>query len=323
MYINAMGHYVPDLRIDNDHFLKVNGLTSEWITQRTGIVTRSRCREGENQYTMGIEAVENALPRLPYDVKDVDLIVGAAYAAYDTVATMGHIAQREYDIDHAKVVYVTSACSSFINAMEVVETYFAAGKARKALIVCSEHNSYYADESSPKDGHLWGDGAVAFFLSKDRVSPSDWEVRTVFTEGLGNVGKGPEGVKLRPKEEGITMPDGRDVFIHACRYMIYALNKALDQCGMTMAEVDRIITHQANKRIVAQVAHQLDKPMGDFINNIEALGNTGSASAPLVLSQYQDEIAPGAKVALTVFGGGYSCGTFIAEKPVALTQTEE
>lgn len=76
MYINAMGHYVPDLRIDNDHFLKVNGLTSEWITQRTGIVTRSRCREGENQYTMGIEAVENALPRLPYDVKDVDLIVG-------------------------------------------------------------------------------------------------------------------------------------------------------------------------------------------------------------------------------------------------------
>lgn len=315
MYVNAMGHYVPGLRIDNEHFLQVNGLTSDWITQRTGIITRSRCEEGENQYTMGLEAVEDALKRCPYDVKEVDLIVGAAYAVYDSVATVGHIVQREYDINHAKVMYVTSACSSFINGLEVVETYFAAGKATKAILVCSEHNSYYANESSPKDGHLWGDGAVAFFLSKERVAPSDWEIHTVFTEGLGNVGKGPEGVKLRPKEDGITMPDGRDVFIHACRYMIYSLNKALEQSGMTMDRIGKIITHQANKRIVAQVAHQLDKPMEDFINNIEELGNTGSASAALVLSQYQDDIEPGTNVALTVFGGGYSCGTFIVEKP--------
>lgn len=316
MYINAMGHYVPSLRIDNDYFLNINGLTADWIVQRTGIMTRSRCAEGENQFTMGLAAIENALSRLPYSIKDVDLIVGAAYAAYDTVATMGHIAQREYDMVGAKVLYVTSACSSFINAMEVVETYFAAGKATKALIVCSEHNSYYANESSPKDGHLWGDAAVAYFLSKDRVAASDWEVKSVFTEGLGNVGKGPDGVKLRPKEDGITMPDGRDVFLHACRYMIYALHKALEQSSMDMGDINKIITHQANKRIVAQVAHQLDKPMTDFINNIEELGNTGSASAPLVLSQCQDDVKPGANVALTVFGGGYSCGTFITTKPI-------
>lgn len=315
MYINAMGHYVPSPRVDNEHFLEVNGLTSDWIVQRTGIVTRSKCAEGENQYTMGINAIEDALPRLPYDVKDVDLIVGAAYAAYDTVATMAHVAQREFDIDKAKALYLTSACSSFINGVEVVEAYFALGKASKALLICSEHNTYYSNESSPKDGHLWGDGAVAFFLSKERISPSDWEVKTVFTEGLGNIGKGPEGVKLRPKEDGITMPDGRDVFLHACRYMIYALNHALKQADMTMSDVDKIITHQANKRIVAQVAHQLDKPMDDFINNIEELGNTGSASAPLVLSQHQDDLEPGSVVALTVFGGGYSCGTFIVEKP--------
>lgn len=316
MYINAMGHYVPSLRVDNDHFLNVNGLTSDWIVQRTGILTRSKCGEGENQYTMATEAVDDALKRLAsYDVKDVDLIVGAAYAAYDTVATVGHIVQREYDINHAKVVYVTSACSSFINGLEIVEAYFAAGKATKALLICSEHNTYYSNESSPKDGHLWGDGAVAYFISKERMSPSDWEVKTVFTEGLGNVGKGPEGVKLRPKEDGITMPDGRDVFVHACRYMIYALRKALEQCGMQMSDINKIITHQANKRIVAQVAHQLELPMDSFINNIEELGNTGSASAPLVLSQWQDNLQPGVKVALTVFGGGYSCGTFIVEKP--------
>lgn len=315
MYINAMGHYVPSQRVDNDYFLDINGLTADWILQRTGIRTRSKCADGENQNTMAMEAIEDAMRSLPYDIKDVDLIVGAAYAAYDTVATVGHQAQRQYDIDGAKVLYLTSACSSFINGLEVVETYFAAGKATKALLICSEHNTYYSNESDPKAGHLWGDGAVAYFISKERVAPTDWKVSTVFTEGLGNVGKGPDGVRLRPKEDGITMPDGRDVFIHACRYMIYALNKALDNARLKIEDISRLITHQANKRIVAQVAHQLDKNLDDFINNIEELGNTGSASAPLVLSQYKDEIPEGSKVALMVFGGGYSCGAFIAEKP--------
>lgn len=315
MYINAMGAYVPSDRISNDYFLNVNGLTNEWIAQRTGILTRSKAGEGENQFTMALEAIDNAMPRLPYDIKEVDLIVGAAYAAYDTVGTVGHIAQRHYNIAGAKVVYATSACSSFINGLEIAECYFKAGKATKALIICSEHNTYYSNESDPKSGHLWGDAAVAFFVSKEHVAETDWKILDIFTEGLGHLGKGPGGVVLRPKEQGIEMPDGRDVFIYACRYMIHALNKSLENAGLAPTDLGHLITHQANKRIVAQVAHQLDRPMTDFFNNIEELGNTGSASAPLVLVQYADEIKSGEKVALTVFGGGYSCGCFIVEKP--------
>lgn len=316
MYINAMGAYVPEGRITNDYFLAVNGLTSEWITQRTGIVSRSKAAADENQFTMAIDAIDDALPRLPYDIKDVDLIVGAAYAAYDTVGTVGHVAQQHYGIAGAKVVYATSACSSFINGLEIADCYFKAGKATKALIICSEHNTYYSNETDPKSGHLWGDAAVAFFVSKEQVAPNDWKVLSIFTEGLGHLGKGPNGVLLRPREDGIVMPDGRDVFIHACRYMIYALNKALEESGLQPADLGHLISHQANKRIVAQVAHQLDRPMDDFFNNIETLGNTGSASAPLVLCQFADQVKPGEKVALTVFGGGYSCGCFITEKPV-------
>lgn len=312
-----MGAYVPAGRITNDYFLNINGLTAEWIEQRTGIRSRSRAADGENQFSMAVEAVDDALPGLPYNVKDVDLIVGAAYAAYDTVGTVGHVLQRQYDIAHAKVIYATSACSSFINGMEIAECYFKAGKATKAIIVCSEHNSYYANEADPKSGHLWGDAAVAFFVSKERVADTDWEVLDIFTEGLGNLGKGPNGVVLRPKECGISMPDGRDVFIHACRYMIYALNRSLGNLGITIDSLGHIITHQANMRIVAQVAHLLDKPMSDFFNNIEELGNTGSASAALVLTQNRDSVAPGERVALLVFGGGYSCGSLIVQKPCA------
>lgn len=152
---------------------------------------------------------------------------------------------------------------------------------------------------------------MAFFISKERESENDVEILDVFTEGLGNVGKGPEGVKLRPKEGGIMMPDGRDVFIHACKYMIYALKKSLGHTGLKIEDINKLICHQANKRIVAQVAHQLDKPLDDFLNNIETLGNTGSASAALVLTQNLDKFKKGDKAALMVFGGGYSCGCFI------------
>lgn len=311
MYINATGFYVPVGRLDNEHFLNVNGLTSEWIEQRTGIKSRSIAGEGENVDTMGIEAIEDALPKLPYDIKDVNLIVQASYCAYDTVATTAHLAQRKYEIDGAKALYVSAACSSFINGLEVIEGYFASGKADKALLICSEHNTYYSNETDAKCGHLWGDAAVAYFVSKDRVSESDIEVEEIFTEGLGHLGKGPDGVKLRPHEDGITMPDGRDVFIYACRYMVYALNKVLGDKGLDIKELKKVVCHQANMRIVARVAHQLDLPMDSFLNNISDLGNTGSASAPLVLAQNLDKFNKGDRTALVVFGGGYSCGSVL------------
>lgn len=311
MFINAIGKYVPGQRIDNNYFKEVNGLDSDWILQRTGIRSRSRCSGDESVDSMAFEAVEDALKSLPYDVRETNLIVAAHYCAYDTVATVGHKVQRLHRIDNAKVVYASSACSSFINGLEIIEGYFAMGKADKALLICSEQNSYYADETDPKSGHLWGDAAVAYFISKDRLSPGDMEILGVFTQGLGHVGKGPDGVRLRPKEDGITMPDGRDVFIYACRYMCHALNRLLEHTGCGVSDLKYLITHQANKRIVAQVAHMLDLPMERFLNNIEEYGNTGSASCALVLAENLDKFEKNDLVALMVFGGGYSCGSFL------------
>ena len=102
MYINATGFYVPEERVPNQHFFELNGLTSEWIEQRTGIKTRSKARPDENINTMGLEAIRNALPKLPYDIKEIDLIVAASYSPYDTVATAAHVAQREFQIQEAK-----------------------------------------------------------------------------------------------------------------------------------------------------------------------------------------------------------------------------
>lgn len=150
MFINATGFYVPEERVDNQHFLELNGLTSEWIEQRTGIRSRSKAKAEENINTMSMEAVRNALPKLPYDITDVDLIVSASYSPYDTVATAAHLAQHEFHIENAKALYLSSACSSFLNALEVVEGYFAMGKATKALILSADKNSAYYNETDPK-----------------------------------------------------------------------------------------------------------------------------------------------------------------------------
>ncbi len=310
MYINAIGHYIPENRISNEYFKELNGLDPDWIIQRTGIETRSRCGENENIDTMAFEAVENALPHLPYSIQDVTLIIAAHYCAYDTVGTVAHKIQRRYKISGAKALYASSACSSFVNGLEIVEGYFAMGKANRALLICSEQNSYYSDDHDSKEGHLWGDAAVAYFISNDKESEKDIEILGIFTEGLGDLGKGPDGVMLRPKENGIQMPDGRDVFLYAVKYMQYAMEKNLNDCELTKDDINYFITHQANMRIVKQLAHMMEVPMERFLNNIQELGNTGSASAPLVLAQHKNELNKGDKLTLMVFGGGYSCASF-------------
>lgn len=178
MFINATGFYVPEERVDNQHFLELNGLTSEWIEQRTGIRSRSKAKAEENINTMSMEAVRNALPKLPYDITDVDLIVSASYSPYDTVATAAHLAQHEFHIENAKALYLSSACSSFLNALEVVEGYFAMGKATKALILSADKNSAYYNETDPKAGHLWGDAAAAFSSRRNAFRkriPRSWK----------------------------------------------------------------------------------------------------------------------------------------------------
>lgn len=313
MYINTTGYYIPEGRVYNDHFLNVNGLTSDWILKRTGISSRSKAAENEGHNSMGLNAIADAVAKLSYDIKEVDLIVSASYSPYDTVATLAHITQQKYDIPNMKAVYASAACSSFVNGLEIIEGYFAMGKAKKALLVCSEHNTYYSNESDPKCGHLWGDGAVAFFLSAERQNENDSEIKQIYTRGLGNVSKGPEGVRLRPKEGGIAMPDGRDVFVHACKYMIQALEGVTSPENLKIQDLTYIICHQANKRIVANVAHQLELSDDKFLNNIEDLGNTGSASAAIVFAQNKEKFKKGDRIGLTVFGGGYSCGAFVVE----------
>jgi len=308
MYINATGYYIPEERVTNEHFAQIAGLTDEWIVQRTGIRTRSRARTDENVNTMSLEAVKNTLPSLPYDIKEVDLIISSTYSPYDTVGTAAHAVQREFGIVNTKAFMLSSACSSFSNALEIVEGYFAMGKAHKALIIGGDKNSAYSNENDFKAGHLWGDAAVAFFLSDERVSDNDCEILEIYTEALGCTGKGPEGIQLRPRDGGISMPEGKDVFVRACTIMPENARRLLSHQGFTFDDMAYFIGHQANLRILKNIASNLGLPEAKVLSNIEELGNTGSASCALVFAQNRARFRKGDLVCISVFGGGYSAG---------------
>ena len=312
-YINATGYYIPTKRVPNSYFAELYGKPEEWFTQRTGIRTRSRASDKETIDYMSIKAVENAIRTVPFPVGEIDLIVFASYSPDDLVGTTAHRVQREFGIENAKALYVSSACSSAMNAIEIVASFLASGIASKALVIAADRNSTYSDDHDPAHGHLWGDAAVAYFLSTERFGAGDIEIVDIETRGLGHIGAGPDGVYLRPRTDGIGigMPNGRDVFNQACTYIERYTREILQRNELDVASLDWFVSHQANLRIVSHVCGELGLPMERTLNNIEELGNTGCGSSLLSLAQHRDRLKPGDNIVVATFGGGYSVGAML------------
>jgi 3-oxoacyl-[acyl-carrier-protein] synthase III len=314
MYINAASHYLPATTIHNDRYECLAGVSDDWIEKRSGIRSRIRACCDENTNTMAIEACRDGVGQIPYSFKEIDLIVGATYTPYDTIATLAHAVQHFLEVPQTRAISISSACSSFINAIEVVEGYFATGKAHKALVIASEHNSAYSDDTDATCGPLWGDGAGAIFISQEIISEKDVKIVDVHTTGLGHLGKAMDAIHLRPGKGGLRMPAGKDVFINAVRYMVTEVNKILEKNHYTVKDIAHLIPHQANLRIIAQVGEALGLHNGEVITNVEDTGNTGCASTIIALSQNWKKFKKDELIAVTVFGGGYSSGAMLLRK---------
>jgi len=260
---------------------------------------------------MAVEAVKKVFFNSPVSLIEIDLFVGATYMPCDTVGTLAHAVQKQFNITNAKCFTIDSACSSFVNALEIVDCYFANKIATKALIIVSENNSIYNDCSDSNSGFLWGDGTTALVGSNERFFDNDLEVLDINTRGLGNVGKNIKGVCLKPANGCIKMPYGKDVFQHACIYMFEEAEQMLQNNNLSISEIDYFIPHQANTRIIEYVVKKMKINQDRVLNNIEYFGNSGSASSPIILVQNQNLFKSGDKILITVFGGGYSSGSML------------
>ncbi len=308
MFLNSISYYLPEQRISNDYFTDLSGISDDWIIERTGIKERRRASSDENTHTMGVEAVK----RMNVDLSDVDLIVGATYTPYDMIVTLAHAIQNHLNISDIPAVTVSSACSSFINAAEIVEGYFATGKAKKALVVTAEHNSAYSIDEEPKSGPLWGDGAAVSLFEKERATDGLF-VKAIKSAGAANIGKAMEGVMLHPKN-GLSMPNGKDVFINACAKMSNITEQILEENHLQLSDLSYLAPHQANFRITKKVLSNLGLTEDKALSNIQYLGNTGCAGAVIAMGEKWDDFKQGDVVVSSVFGGGYSYGSMLLVK---------
>lgn len=308
VYLAAIADYVPDGRVDNAYFARLTGREPSWFEKRTGIRTRSRAGAGENTSTMGLEAVARLAAAHESALAGVDLVVAASYTPWDTIGTMAHAVQRRFELHGARAMLLSSACSSFIDALELAVAYLETGRARRALIVAAEHNSLYAADEDAQSGHLWGDGAAAALVTAERLQQPALRIGALAAAGLAHVGLGPEAVRLEPRGVGLVMPHGKDVFHHACLGMEHAARALLEAQQLGPQGLRLFIAHQANRRIIDHVAERLQLERSQVATTLEELGNTGCASAPITLSRNWSALRRGDAALMVVFGGGYSSG---------------
>jgi len=305
----GIGANVPEARVTNDDLARVVETSDAWIRQRTGIAERRRATAGVSTAELALPASRRALQAAEVLPSEIELIVlGTSTPDQPFPATACHL-QRLLGAQGALAVDVLAACSSWLYAVSVAERYIAGGTVRRALVVGSEVMSRLLDYTDRTTCILFGDGAGAAVLG-----PSDTHGFESFV--LGADGSKSQLIYFGATEDGASEAlrmDGRETFKAATLAMEDASRRACALADVSPGEVDLVVPHQANARIVEAVARRLGVGMERFVLNLDRYGNTSSASIPLALDEavQTGRLEPGKRVLLVGFGAGLTWGATV------------
>jgi len=319
-YFAGTGHAVPATVFTNYDFAKVGiETTDEWIVERTGIKER-HIATTESATELAAAASRDAMERAGVHPGEVDIIVlGTASpdrllpsAAVDLQAALGASRAAAFDVG--------AACTGFIYSATVAESMIAAGNADTALIVGVEKLSAIMDWKDRSTCVLFGDGAGAAVLKRSKQHRG---ILSSFLRSDGTLGDllcRPSGGAARPfsaevledRSQYIKM-NGREVFKNAVRSMSEAATRALDSAKLTAADIDLMIPHQANVRIIEATAKHANIPMEKVYVNVDRFGNTSAASVPIALDEAIERgvVGEGSTVLLVAFGAGFTWGSMV------------
>jgi 3-oxoacyl-[acyl-carrier-protein] synthase-3 len=310
------GHYAPRRVLTNADLEKMVDTTDEWILERTGIRERHIAGPDESIACMANDACLQVLQATGVGVEEIDgLVVGTASPdrylpsqACDIQKVLGAVNAAAFD--------VSAACTSFMYGLSVAEGLVAAGTARNVLVVGAERLSTITDYTDRSTCILFGDGAGATLVRPSgdgrrgilgSYMKSDGRLGDLLYRPGGGGNQPPSEAMLRERTYFLHMA-GREVFKSAVRSMADACDQALQQAGITGDQVDLLIPHQANIRIIEATAKHARMPMDRVYVNIDRYGNTSSASIPIALVECvrSGTIGPGAVVLMVSFGGGFT-----------------
>ena len=312
--VESVGHYLPKRVVENSEFEATLDTNDYWIQSRTGIERRHFAAENETTSDMGIKAAQAALENADCKIDDVDAIILATSTADLTFPSAATMVQNGLGMRHGFAFDVQAVCAGFLYALTTANSMIASGQANRILVIGSETFSKLMDWTDRGTCVLFGDGAGAMLISAQEDETSN---RGILATTLRSDGRYKDilyvdgGVSLQTT--GHLRMEGKEVFRHAVEKLSTTALEAIDQAGLTTDDVDWIVPHQANKRILEGMSKRLRVPMDRVVMTVNNHGNTSAASIPLAMAiAVQDKrIKQGDIVVTGAIGGGLAWGTAV------------
>lgn len=318
--IVAVGKSVPDTIITNDDLTKILDTSDEWISTRTGIKQRHIANGDENSTLFAINAAKDALSKTNIKGDDIDAIIVATSNPYNIYPSTGCAVQEAIGAKNAIAFDITAACTGMIYALEIGRNFISSGKYKNILLVATDTNSKFLDWTDRASCVLFGDGAGAIIISESKDGIDDIIALNVNANGdmgrfitMNLIGENcplVEPATVGAKKIGM---NGKEVYKFVVQTMPESIMKCLEDAKLEPKDIDYLIPHQANLRIIEGLQQRLDFTNDQVVVNIDRYGNTSAASVPIALAEALETgaVKTPSKAILCAFGAGMAWGSTV------------
>jgi len=315
--ITAVGAYVPDFVLSNQVLETMVDTNDEWITSRTGIKERRILKDADKGTSyLAIKAAEDLIAKANINPLEIDLVLMATATPDMQVSATGAYVATQIGATNAFAYDLQAACSSFLYGMSTAAAYIESGRYKKVLLIGADKMSSIVDYTDRTTCIIFGDGAgaVLFEPNFEGLGLQDEYLRS---DGIGRdflkIDAGgslhPTTIQTVEEKRHSIRQDGKTVFKYAVTNMADASEQILKRNNLTNADVDYLVPHQANKRIIDATANRMNLEESKVLMNIERYGNTTSATLPLVLNDFEHLFKKGDTIIFAAFGGGFTWGS--------------
>ncbi|MEK9644670.1 MAG: beta-ketoacyl-ACP synthase III [Alphaproteobacteria bacterium] len=315
--VAGCGAYLPERVVTNHELAERVDTSDEWIVQRTGIHQRHIAADGEKTSDLALAAARKALSAAGLDGSDLDLIVLATATPDETFPSTATRVQAELGMTGGAAFDVQAVCSGFVYAMNVADNFIRLGQASNVLVIGAETFSRILDWEDRTTCVLFGDGAGAVVLTAGEGEGSSND-RGVLSNCIHSDGRQHDllyvdGGPSSTQTVGYLRMEGPEVFKHAVKHLSTVIGEALDLAGLQSDDVDWLVPHQANQRIIMSTAKKLKLPDSKLVLTVDRHANTSAASIPLALADAVEDgrISQNDVVVLEAMGGGFTWGATV------------
>jgi 3-oxoacyl-[acyl-carrier-protein] synthase-3 len=314
--VKGVGHYLPDRVVPNSELETLVETSDDWIRTRSGIERRHFAAEGQNTSDLGIRAAQAALADAGLAANDIDAIIVATSTADLTFPSAATMVQAGLGMTRGFAFDVQAVCAGFVFALSNANAMIISGQAKRVLVIGAETFSRLMDWNDRTTCVLFGDGAGAVVLEAAEGTGTSAD-RGILATDLNSDGRHRDLLYVdggtSTGTTGHLRMQGKEVFRHAVEKLAETAHAALDKAGLTGADVDWIVPHQANIRIIEGTAKRMQVPMDRVVVTVQDHGNTSAASIPLALSvgKARGQIKPGDLVVTEAIGGGLAWGSVV------------